>query len=107
LQRAHWVVLSACDTGLGEVVADEGVFGLRRGFRLAGAHTVLMSLWRVDDAATAELMQSLYAARWQAHADTPQALASAELATLAARRERGESTHPYYWAAFVASGDWR
>ena len=107
LQQARWVVLAACDTGLGEVVADEGVFGLRRGFRLAGAHTVLMSLWRVDDAASAEFMQSLYAARWQAHVDTPQALASAEHSTLNARRERGESTHPYYWAAFVASGDWR
>jgi len=107
LSHTRWVVLAACDTGLGKFVAGEGVFGLRRGFRLAGARTVLMSLWNVDDAATGALMQELYAARWRQKLDTPDALASAQLAVLAARRARGESTHPYYWGAFVASGDWR
>jgi len=106
LSHTRWVVLAACDTGLGRFVAGEGVFGLRRGFRLAGARTVLMSLWNVNDAATGALMQALYAARWQKKLDTPDALAAAQLAVLAARRARGESTHPYYWGAFVASGDW-
>ncbi|MDC8012227.1 CHAT domain-containing protein [Tahibacter soli] len=107
LDRARWVVLSACDTGLGRRLGDEGVFGLRRAFRLAGARTVVMSLWPVDDAATAGWMEALYTSRFMDKADTVDAMAAASLATLAARRERGETAHPFYWAGFVASGDWR
>ena len=106
LDHTQWVVLAACDTGLGTVVGDEGVFGLRRGFRLAGAQTVVMSLWKVEDTSTAQLMHALYESRWQKHTDTPTAMADAELAVLSDRRARGESTHPFYWASFVASGDW-
>ncbi len=106
LDGTQWVVLSACDTGLGPVVNGEGVFGLRRAFRLAGAHTVVMSLWEADDAATAQWMEFLYRARLQKHASVPEAIAQAQLSMLADRRARGASVHPYFWAAFVASGDW-
>lgn len=107
LDGVDTVTLSACDTGSGTVHADEGVFGLARAFRLAGAHHVVMSLWNVDDAATADLMQRMYRARWVEHAAAADALAAAARATLAARRAAGQSTHPYYWAAFVATGDSR
>lgn len=107
LDGVGWVVLSACDTGLGARLDDEGVFGLRRAFRLAGARTVVMSLWPVDDAATSAWMEALYRARLQQGSDTVDAVAAADLAVLTARRARGESVHPFYWAGFVASGDWR
>jgi len=106
LEKTQWVVLSACDTGLGLLVDGEGVFGLRRAFRLAGARTVIMSLWEVDDSATAEWMEALYRAHLQQQASVPESIAQAQLSVLSTRRERGESTHPFYWAAFVASGDW-
>ncbi|MEO8671349.1 MAG: CHAT domain-containing protein [Tahibacter sp.] len=107
LDRASWVVLSACDTGLGARLDDEGIFGLRRAFRLAGARTVLMSLWPVDDSATAVWMDVLYKARLVDKRSTLDSVADANLAVLAGRRARGESTHPFYWAGFIASGDWR
>ncbi len=107
LDGVAWVVLSACDTGLGARLGDEGVFGLRRAFRLAGARTVLMSLWPVDDSATSAWMEALYRARLQQSQDTVDAVAAADLAVLQARRARGESPHPFYWAGFVAAGDWR
>ncbi|HZP67347.1 MAG TPA: CHAT domain-containing protein [Rudaea sp.] len=106
LGGVSWVVLAACDSGLGDVVGDEGVFGLRRAFRIAGAHTVVMSLWEIDDAATTDWMTALYRARLGG-ADTVESMASAELAALASRRSHHLSTHPYYWAGFVAAGDWR
>ncbi|MBL8300323.1 MAG: CHAT domain-containing protein [Rhodanobacteraceae bacterium] len=107
LQGVGWVVLSACDTGLGARLDDEGVFGLRRAFRLAGARTVLMSLWPVDDAATSAWMEALYRARLVEHRTTVDAVADAGLSVLQSRRARGESLHPFYWAGFVAAGDWR
>ena len=106
LDGTRWVVLSACDTGLGPVVDGEGVFGLRRAFRLAGARTVVMSLWEADDSATSQWMEALYRARLQKHASVPESIAQAQLAVLADRRAHGLSTHPYFWGAFVASGDW-
>lgn len=107
LSRADWVVLSACETALGRHAGSEGVFGLRRAFRLAGARTVVMSLWKVEDEATAEFMQALYRARLVDALDAPDAMQAAMRATLAARRARGQSTHPLYWAGFVAAGAWR
>jgi hypothetical protein len=105
LDAVHSVTLAACDTGGGPVRPDEGVFGLVRAFRLAGARNVVMSLWSVDDEATADFMQRLYRARWSDRESPSIALASAARATLAARRAAGKSTHPYYWAAFVSSGN--
>ena len=107
LSRTRWAVLAACATAAGTARHYEGLFGLARAFRLAGARTVISSLWPVEDAATAEWSEALYGARLGAGLDTAQALAAAQRGVLSARRERGESTHPYYWAAFVASGDWR
>jgi len=66
-----------------------------------------MSLWPVDDAATAQWTQALYVARLARGLDTAAAMQAAQLDVLAARRKRGESVHPYFWAAFVAGGDWR
>ncbi len=107
LSHARWAVLAACATATGTSHRYEGLFGLARAFRLAGAHTVLTSLWPVDDAATAEWTQALYSARIERGLDTAAAMAVAQRSVLATRRARGESTHPYYWAAFIASGDWR
>lgn len=107
LAAADWVVLSACETALGATIGSEGVFGLRRAFRLAGARTVIMSLWKVDDDATAEFMRHLYAARLVDGLDTPSAMQVATRATLHARRLRGDSVHPVYWAGFVAAGSSR
>jgi CHAT domain-containing protein len=107
LSHAEWVVLSACDSGLGPIGHNEGVFGMRRALRLAGARTVIMSLWEADDAATADLMQALYRARFAEHRNVPDAMAQAMRATITARRSAHESTHPYYWAAFIGEGGWR
>lgn len=107
LGGTRWAVLSACESGLGRSVEGEGVFGLRRAFRAAGADSVVMSLWRVEDSATADWMQALYRARLRDGASTWQSVRAAQRALLAERRAAGENVHPFYWAAFVASGDWR
>jgi len=107
LSHAEWVVLSACDSGLGPIGHNEGVFGMRRALRLAGARTVVMSLWEADDATTANLMQALYRARFAEQRNVPDAMAEAMRATIAALRTAHESTHPYYWAAFIGEGGWR
>jgi CHAT domain-containing protein len=107
LSQTNWAVLSACGTGLGRVRAGEGVFGLRRAFQLAGADTVIMSLWAVEDRATAEWMRRLYEARFIDGSRTLEAVRRATLDTLISRQRRGLPTHPFFWGAFVASGDWR
>ena len=101
-----WVVLSACDTGAGEVRSGEGVLGLRRAFETAGAGTLILSLWPVEDRAAADWMKRLYAARLRG-LSTAESVRRAALETLLSRRERGRSAHPFYWGAFVAAGDWR
>ena len=107
LEGVEWAVLSACDTGVGEVTAGEGVLGLRRAFQVAGARTVIMSLWSVDDQAARAWMRALYQNRFQKHLSTMDAVHAASLSLLRDRRVRGQSTHPFYWAGFVAAGDWR
>ena len=107
LSGVEMAVLSACDTGVGEIKAGEGVFGLRRAFQVAGARTLIMSLWSVDDEATREWMTALYKARLKRRMDTAAAVRQAGLDVLERRREAGESTHPFYWGAFVAAGEWR
>jgi CHAT domain-containing protein len=107
LHGIEWAVLSACDTGLGEIKAGEGVFGLRRAFQIAGVRTVIMSLWSVEDQSTRTWMRALYRGRFQKGASTADAVRDASVQVLQARRARGESTHPFYWAGFVAAGDWR
>jgi CHAT domain-containing protein len=107
LWQLECAVLSACETGLGEVHAGEGMFGLRRAFRVAGARSVVLSLWPVQDRATREWMQKFYAARWQRGKNVAESVRHAALEQLAARRARGESTHPRSWGGFIAVGDWR
>ena len=107
LEGVQWAVLSACDTGLGEVKVGEGVFGLRRAFKVAGARTVIMSLWSVQDEVTRQWMRTLYQARLQKRLDTADAMREASLSVLRDRRAKNQSTHPFYWAGFVAAGDWR
>jgi CHAT domain-containing protein len=106
LSAAEWVVLSACDTGIGPIEAGEGVQGLRRAFEMAGAGTLVMSLWGMEDQATRDWMQQLYRSRLDGAA-WPEALRRASLSLIAARRRGRLSTDPYYWGAFVATGEWR
>jgi CHAT domain-containing protein len=106
LEGVEWAVLSACDTGLGQIKAGEGVLGLRRAFQVAGARTVIMSLWAVEDRPTSEWMLALYQARLTGNRSTADAVREASLSMIRQRRAKGLSTHPYYWAAFVAAGDW-
>jgi CHAT domain-containing protein len=95
------VTLSACDTGVGEVENGEGVFGLRRAFVIAGAETVVMSLWPISDAVTRDLMTSYYRAL-KAGLGRGDALRQAQLAIL----NRKGHEHPFYWASFIQVGEW-
>ena len=97
------VVLSACETGLGEVANGEGVYGLRRAFALAGAETQLMSLWNVSDFGTQSLMARHYE-NFTAGMGRSEALREVQLEMI---EQGGEYSHPYYWAAFILAGDWR
>jgi CHAT domain-containing protein len=95
------VALSACDTGVGEVRDGEGVYGLRRAFVLAGAETLVMSLWPVSDTVTRELMSGYYR-RLRSGLGRGEALRATELAMLA----RSDRRHPFYWASFIQAGEW-
>src|SRR6267143_1506034 len=106
LSGVEWAVLSACDTGIGEVKAGEGVLGLRRAFEVAGARTLILSLWPVEDQMTRGWMRQLYRARLALGLTTIDAVHQANLKTLRQRRAKGQSTHPFYWGGFVAAGDW-
>jgi CHAT domain-containing protein len=98
LSGTDLVVLSACETGLGEVHASEGVYGLRRAFVVAGAKTLVMSLWKIPDHHTQELMTEFYQ-RLLHGEPRAEALRQAQLAL----KER--YPHPYYWGAFICQGD--
>lgn len=106
LSGVEWAVLSACETGVGTVRSGEGVLGLRRAFESAGARTLIMTLWSVDDAAAREWMRLLFEGR-AGGLPTDEAVHRAGRTMIRARREAGRSTHPFYWGAFVAAGDWR
>ena len=83
------------------------MFGLRRAFQVAGARTVVMSLWQVEDRSARVWMRALYEGRLVQGRDTADAVREASLSVLRDRRARQQSTHPFYWAGFVAAGDWR
>ncbi len=95
------VVLSACDTGLGEVQNGEGVYGLRRAFVLAGAESLVMSLWPVSDYSTRKLMRDYYKNLKQGMGRGA-ALRQVQLDML----KRNRQLHPFYWANFIQSGEW-
>jgi CHAT domain-containing protein len=137
LRAAELVVLSACETGLGRTAGGEGLLGLQRAFQVAGARTLVASLWKVDDAATSVLMEEFYTNLWQKKMTKLEALRQAQLTVLkqperieARRKQLGQElakrgiktetskplpdggkvqgrAHPALWAAFVLSGDFR
>jgi CHAT domain-containing protein len=127
LRGVELVVLSACDTGRGRVAGGEGVLGLQRAFQVAGARGVVASLWQVNDRATQELMVRFYdnlwrpgrppsklealrqAQLWMLREGVRDGVVARDLVPLDELEGSGEGARvpPYYWAAFVLSGDWR
>ncbi|MHC5030637.1 MAG: CHAT domain-containing protein [Planctomycetota bacterium] len=120
LSNVALAVLPACETGLGKVAGGEGVFGLRRAFQVSGARTTVTSLWKVPDVATQLLMQRFYENLWDKRMPKLEALRQAQLWLMREGGQRGISLPkdasdaadakrlpPYFWAAFVLSGDWR
>jgi CHAT domain-containing protein len=98
--NADLVTLSACDTGLGQLIRGEGIVGLNRAFFFAGANAVLMSLWAVHDEASSQLMERFYY-HLKKGTSISNALRSAKIEMIGSRN----LSHPYYWAGFVISGD--
>jgi len=97
LDHTELVVLSACETGLGTVKNGEGVYGLQRALKVAGAHNIILSLWKVDDRTTQKLLYYFYQG-WLKHQDKYKAFKEAQI------KLREEFLYPYYWAAFIMVG---
>jgi CHAT domain-containing protein len=102
LSGTKLVTLSACDTGLGSITNGEGIYGLRRALVIAEAESQVISLWKVADDATKDLMINYYT-RLKGGEGRSTALHQAQRDML----KSGKYSHPYYWAAFIPSGDWR
>jgi CHAT domain-containing protein/Tfp pilus assembly protein PilF len=100
---ANLVVLSACQTGLGQNIKGEGMVGLTRGFMYAGAQRVAVSLWNVDDEGTSVLMEKFYQKMLQQKLTEAAALRAAQLEMIESKKWRS----PYYWAAFTLQGEWK
>ena len=102
LQGTELVVLSACDSGTGDIRIGEGVMSLRRAFRIAGAETVLASHWKVSDKATGQLMTE-FMRRWRAGEPRAKAWRESQLSLLGSKNY----SNPFFWAAFTLTGEWR
>ena len=125
LRSVDLAVLSACETGLGKLEAGEGVLGLQRALQVSGTGTVVATLWQIPDEPTRFLMERFYANLWDKKLPKLEALREAQVWMLReGKRHEGLSRGlesvgdnepknqagrlpPYYWAAFVLSGDWR
>ena len=101
--RADLVVLSACQSALGRELRGEGIMGMTRGFFYAGAERVVVSLWNVNDRATAELMRRFYRGMLVDRLSPAAALRTAQDAI----RRQARTKAPYYWAGFMLQGEWR
>jgi CHAT domain-containing protein len=97
LDQTDLVVLSACETGLGEIQNGEGVFGLQRAFLVAGAETLIMSMFKVDDEATQKLMVKFYK-KWMDSGNKRQSFVEA------IKELRNEYKDPYFWGSFIMMG---
>jgi len=104
LTGTELVVLSACETGLGEVFSGEGVYGLRRAFQIAGAETVISTLWPVSDQLTANFCSDIYNRQG---VSLPETIRRVQLEKINDLRRQGMADHPMAWGAFVAYGQWR
>jgi CHAT domain-containing protein len=93
--------LSACETGVGDISVGEGIYGLRRALVIAGSQSQVLSLWKVGDRATVELMKTFYA-NLKAGMGRHEALRQAQLKLL----QHPNYQNPFYWAAFIPSGNW-
>jgi CHAT domain-containing protein len=100
---ADLVTLSACDTALGREMGGEGLVGLTRAFQYAGARSVLASLWSVSDISTARFMKHFYG-YLRGGKSKDEALRAAQIDQI---REKNRSSHPFHWAAFQLTGDWK
>jgi len=104
LTGCNLVVLSACETGLGEPQAGEGVYGLRRAFHMAGARSVVSALWEVSDQDAARFAAPLYSRDDLA---LPYRLRDLQIEIIGSLRDQGMPDHPFSWAAFIAQGESR
>jgi len=105
LRGTDMVVLSACETGMGDVKNGEGVYGLRRAFTQAGAKSLVMSMWEVPDRETKELMVSFYKNLQSGKMNRAEALRNAALQQRQTVKTRYGKDNPYYWGAFVFLGE--
>jgi CHAT domain-containing protein len=105
LQNTDLVVLSACETGVGEVKSGEGVYGLRRAFIQAGAKGLVMSLWPIPDQETKELMVAFYNNLSRDKMNRAKALRQAILDQMRVTKKRYGISHPLFWGAFIYLGE--
>jgi CHAT domain-containing protein len=98
LDKTELVILSACETGLGEVRNGEGVYGLQRALKIAGAKSIIISLWKVNDVTTQKLMNVFYS-ELLATNDKKKSFRAAQESI------KKEFPHPYYWGAFMLIGN--
>ena len=116
LRKVDLVVLSGCETGLGEIAPGEGAVSIQRAFQMAGARATVASLWSVPDEKSKDLMQRFLANYWNGKMSKLEALRAAQLSILHGQSNLSAAGNgatspnrlaPYYWAAFIFSGDWR